>query len=211
MGQGVQSTGSNGGDPVKQVRADTGGLDHAQIVTAQGPEGDAQAAGRRTGDARQRRKEPKPVSPLAVHAKAAFEASGRNYGSRRLSAALRANGLAVSRYRARQLMRSNGLQARWRRKFVHTTDSHHEWPVAGNVLARRFKPARHESVEVDRLSDREKEVLRMVASGYTSAEIATNLLISGMTVNTHIRNIYRKLQVRTRAQAVRFASLRGLF
>lgn len=92
--------------------------------------------------ARQRRKEPKPVSPLAVHAKAAFEASGRNYGSRRLSAALRANGLAVSRYRARQLMRSNGLQARWRRKFVHTTDSHHEWPVAGNVLARRFKPAR---------------------------------------------------------------------
>ena len=39
-------------------------------------------------------------------------------------------------------MRSNGLQARWRRKFVHTTDSHHEWPVAGNVLARRFKPAR---------------------------------------------------------------------
>ena len=37
------------------------------------------------------------------------------------------------------------------------------------------------------------------------------LLISAMTVNTHLRNIYRKLQVRTRAQAVRFASLRGLF
>ena len=72
-------------------------------------------------------------------------------------------------------------------------------------------PKRQEPAEADRLSDREKEVLRMVAGGYTTAEIATQLQISNMTVNTHIRNIYRKLQVRTRAQAVRFASLRGLF
>ena len=65
--------------------------------------------------------------------------------------------------------------------------------------------------ETERLSQREKEVLRMVASGYTSAEIGNQLQISSLTVNTHIKNIYRKLQVRTRAQAVRFASLRGLF
>lgn len=65
--------------------------------------------------------------------------------------------------------------------------------------------------ETEQLSVREKEVLRLVASGHTSAEIAARLLISVMTVNTHVRNIYRKLQVRTRAQAVRFASLHGLF
>ena len=65
--------------------------------------------------------------------------------------------------------------------------------------------------EAERLSAREKEVLRLVASGHTSSEIGSRLLISAMTVNTHVRNIYRKLQVRTRAQAVRFASLRGLF
>jgi DNA-binding NarL/FixJ family response regulator len=65
--------------------------------------------------------------------------------------------------------------------------------------------------DADRLSAREKEILRMVASGYTSAEVGSRLFISSMTVNTHLRNIYRKLQVRTRAQAVRFASLRGLF
>lgn len=70
---------------------------------------------------------------------------------------------------------------------------------------------RRQEAEAERLSLREKEVLRMVASGYTSAEIGSRLLISAMTVNTHIKNIYRKLQVRTRAQAVRFASLRGLF
>ncbi|MPM98748.1 HTH-type transcriptional regulator MalT [bioreactor metagenome] len=61
------------------------------------------------------------------------------------------------------------------------------------------------------LSDREKEVLRNVANGYTSAEIGTRLEISVLTVNTHIKNIYRKLRVRTRAQAVQFASLRKLF
>lgn len=78
------------------------------------------------------------------------------------------------------------------------------------ALAAAHAPRRAEH-ETERLSQREKEVLRMVASGYTSTEIGTRLLISGLTVNTHIKSIYRKLQVRTRAQAVRFASLRGLF
>ena len=82
-------------------------------------------------------------------------------------------------------------------RFDRTNDS---------ALAKRREPD-----EADRLSLREKEILRMVASGYTSAEVGSRLMISGMTVNTHLRNIYRKLQVRTRAQAVRFASLWGLF
>ena len=90
-------------------------------------------------------------------------------------------------------------------------------PLLARRLLQRFDkthdpaPKRSQPEETERLSCREKEVLRMVASGYTSAEIGTRLLISCMTVNTHIRNIYRKLQVRSRAQAVRFASLRGLF
>lgn len=67
-----------------------------------------------------------------------------------------------------------------------------------------------ESERQDTLSDREKDVLRMVAAGYTSVEIGTRLMISAQTVNTHIKNIYRKLQVRTRAQAVSAAAHRGL-
>lgn len=62
----------------------------------------------------------------------------------------------------------------------------------------------------DKLSEREKEVLKMVASGYTSAEIGTRLMISYQTVNTHIKNMYRKLQVRSRAQAVSSAAHMGL-
>lgn len=76
-----------------------------------------------------------------AHAKAVFEASGRSYGSRRVSAALRAQGMNVGRHRARTLMRSQALRPRWRRKFVHTTDSRHGLPVAANVLERQFHPA----------------------------------------------------------------------
>lgn len=57
-----------------------------------------------------------------------------------------------------------------------------------------------------KLSEREREILRMVANGMTSSEIGTRLSISQMTVNTHIKHIYHKLQARTRAQAVRRAS-----
>ncbi|QIL80113.1 response regulator transcription factor [Diaphorobacter sp. HDW4A] len=73
------------------------------------------------------------------------------------------------------------------------------------------KPMTSHSCESELLSEREKEVLRNVANGYTSAEIATRLEISMLTVNSHIKNIYRKLRVRTRAQAVQFAALRKLF
>lgn len=73
-----------------------------------------------------------------------------------------------------------------------------------NVSEFNFSGAEH-------LSARESEVLKYVATGYTSVEIGIRLQISTLTVNTHIRSIYRKLQARTRAQAVRAASLRGLF
>ncbi|GAB2459460.1 MAG: LuxR C-terminal-related transcriptional regulator [Comamonas sp.] len=62
----------------------------------------------------------------------------------------------------------------------------------------------------DHLSQREQDILRMIACGYTSQEIAVRLKISHLTVNTHIRNTYRKLQVRSRAQAVKSALVRGL-
>jgi DNA-binding NarL/FixJ family response regulator len=92
-------------------------------------------------------------------------------------------------------------------------------PALARRLLQRFERAyntgavnkRRQPDAADCLSTREKEILRMVASGYTSMEVGSRLMISTMTVNTHLRNIYRKLQVRTRAQAVRFASLRGLF
>lgn len=60
------------------------------------------------------------------------------------------------------------------------------------------------------LSEREREVLRLVTVGHTSCEIADKLSLSVQTVNTHIRNIYRKLHVNSRAQAVYLAAQQRL-
>jgi DNA-binding NarL/FixJ family response regulator len=79
-----------------------------------------------------------------------------------------------------------------------------------NRLDTRESAASTRSSQRERLSDREKEVLKMVACGYTSPEIEIRLAISGQTVNTHTRSIYHKLQVRTRAQAASCATERGL-
>lgn len=60
------------------------------------------------------------------------------------------------------------------------------------------------------LSYREREILEQVANGCTSSAIALKINISCQTVTTHIKNIYRKLQVHTRAQAVSTAKNQGL-
>lgn len=60
------------------------------------------------------------------------------------------------------------------------------------------------------LSDRESDVLKLLAQGYVNKEIATKLGIGAATVSTHIKNLYRKLAVRTRVQVVQVALARGL-
>ena len=60
------------------------------------------------------------------------------------------------------------------------------------------------------LSERETDVLKLVAQGYVNKEIARKLDISGHTVGSHIKNLYRKLAVNTRVQVVRIAQERGL-
>ena len=50
-------------------------------------------------------------------------------------------GIVAGRFKIRSLMRQAGLKPVWKRKFVHTTDSKHDLPVAANVLARHFNPA----------------------------------------------------------------------
>jgi two-component system response regulator NreC len=65
--------------------------------------------------------------------------------------------------------------------------------------------------EQDDLSPREVEVLRLIALGHTSAEIAAKLHLSARTIETHRARIHRKLGLTSRAQLVRYALRRGLF
>jgi LuxR family transcriptional regulator, maltose regulon positive regulatory protein len=55
---------------------------------------------------------------------------------------------------------------------------------------------------IDPISAREQEVLQFIATGYSNTEIAERCVISEKTVKRHISNIYRKLDVKTRTQAV---------
>lgn len=64
--------------------------------------------------------------------------------------------------------------------------------------------------ETSGLSDREIEVIMLLASGARNKEIATQLSVTIHTVKFHLDNVYRKLGVQTRAEAVRVASERGL-
>lgn len=63
---------------------------------------------------------------------------------------------------------------------------------------------------IKRLSDREAEVLRLVAQGMSNAEIADELFVSQTTVKTHVASVLRKLEVRDRVQAVVLAFQSGL-
>jgi len=64
--------------------------------------------------------------------------------------------------------------------------------------------------ELDQLTTREREVLRLIARGYTYKEIARELTISIRTVETHVSSVLHKLQLSTRHQLTRWAAERRL-
>jgi two-component system response regulator NreC len=68
----------------------------------------------------------------------------------------------------------------------------------------------HARAEEDPLSEREHEVLRLLALGHTNQEIASTLFLSVRTVETHRAHIMQKLRIATRAELVRYALEQGV-
>jgi DNA-binding NarL/FixJ family response regulator len=85
--------------------------------------------------------------------------------------------------------------------------------VAPRVLAqyrRLVAPAAREVARIDDLTDREHDVLRLMARGATNAEIAAELFVAEATVKTHVGSIFMKLGVRDRPAAIVFAYDHGV-
>jgi two-component system response regulator NreC len=85
--------------------------------------------------------------------------------------------------------------------YVHPT-------LGARLVAAESAEARR--AEEDPLSDREREVLRLLALGHTNQEISTQLFISVRTAETHRAHIMQKLRLSSRAELVRYALVNGM-
>ena len=82
--------------------------------------------------------------------------------------------------------------------------------LAGLVLGEYRRLAEPEAPDRPRLTERETEVLRMVAKGLSYKQIAQRLVLSHRTVQNHVQNTLRKLQLHNRVELTRYAIAQGL-
>ncbi len=92
---------------------------------------------------------------------------------------------------------------------VHAGHSMLDPAITGHVIDRLSDPGASNAAEPPRLSEREMEVLRLVASGQTNRVTANHLGISERTVHSHLMNIFAKLGVNTRTEAALTALRQG--
>src|SRR5215467_14501567 len=81
--------------------------------------------------------------------------------------------------------------------------------VLGEFRRLAAAPAR-DGAEMPKLTERETEILRMVATGMTYKQIATRLVLSHRTVQNHVQNTLNRLQLHNRVELVRYAIEHGL-
>lgn len=92
---------------------------------------------------------------------------------------------------------------------VHGVANGEEGWLSRRAAARMATMTRKRQRDIIDLTDREEEVLKLVAEGWTNNRIATELALSERTVRFHLTNIYDKLSVTSRAEAISWALKRG--
>lgn len=97
-------------------------------------------------------------------------------------------------------------------RIVHDGDALLSPSVTRRIMAQlaRHSRAAEQPAALDRITDREREVLQLVGEGLNNAEIAERLFITPLTAKTHVSRIMTKLMVRDRAQLVVLAYESGL-
>jgi len=109
--------------------------------------------------------------------------------------------------RAFVLKKSTGTQLIEAIRIAQRGDQFIDPALAGHVISSYVgRPAKnHATGRLDLLTPREREVCTLLAYGHTNAEIAEKLFISERTIETHRTNLLGKLQIKSRADLVRFA------
>ena len=82
--------------------------------------------------------------------------------------------------------------------------------IARKVLFELAQPPKQQPLTADPLTERELDVLRLVAQGCSNKEIALKLSVSDLTVRTHVSNILSKLHLASRTQAALYALQKGI-
>ncbi len=82
-------------------------------------------------------------------------------------------------------------------------EADHELRRLGRHVHRRTAPGKADGAGVEKLTQRETEVARLVVERHTNPEIATELFLSVKTIETHMHNIFRKLDVSSRVDVAR--------
>jgi DNA-binding NarL/FixJ family response regulator len=113
-----------------------------------------------------------------------------------------AKGYVVKRAAAEELIRAL--------RKVSSGEIYLDPSVAGRLVERELRDVGYRSGEVDRpLTDREVEVARFIAQGYSNKEVASRLRISVKTVETHKARVMEKLGIQTRVELVQYAMNEG--
>ncbi len=84
------------------------------------------------------------------------------------------------------------------------------YPAAVTALIRDYLDGRSDALPEDLLTPRERDVVKLIAEGHTSEEIASILVIARKTVDRHRANVLEKLGMRNRVELTRYAIRRGL-
>ena len=93
---------------------------------------------------------------------------------------------------------------------VHRGEPSLEPTIARKVLMELSHPPKQQPLTADPLTEREFDVLRLIAKGCSNKEIALKLSVSDLTVRTHVSNILSKLHLASRTQAALYALQKGI-
>ncbi len=94
---------------------------------------------------------------------------------------------------------------------IHDGGFYFDKEITEDLLSQPFNSEGDSFIQIEALTDREKEIIKFIAQGLTTAEIAELIFVTSSTVNNHRRNIMRKINCKNTAELVTYAVKSGIY